>query len=199
SSAGTTGRSLTTVSSPFFCERRARTTSPTLSSARSGVSKKKTCRSCACSGSSPNARAVDSCAGSGTVSFSSTLSVALIRLTSSSSTFSVGALTVGIDRPFGMGSRRFGHLVTQRDRLYTRLGGRRVGARAFGSPPGPVVLSRLALDLGARCAIAGRGLDLRYAGSPRHSARAAWSGQPVRAARTTNKQQQRARRGGLGY
>jgi hypothetical protein len=37
---GTTGRSLTTESSLFPATRRARTTTPALSSARSGVSKK---------------------------------------------------------------------------------------------------------------------------------------------------------------
>ena len=38
----TTGRSFTTESSPFFCTRRARATTPCLYSARSGVSKKNT-------------------------------------------------------------------------------------------------------------------------------------------------------------
>ena len=61
SSEGTTGRSFTTESSPFFCVRRARTTRPALSSARSGVSRKKTCRICASSGSIPSDRTAERC------------------------------------------------------------------------------------------------------------------------------------------
>ena len=55
SSAGTTGRSFTTESSPLPWTRRARTTTPRSFSARSGVSKKKTWRIWASSGSSPSA------------------------------------------------------------------------------------------------------------------------------------------------
>jgi len=58
-SFGTTGRSLTTESSPLRWTRRARTTTPRLSSARSGVSKKNTWRISASSGSMPSAETVE--------------------------------------------------------------------------------------------------------------------------------------------
>jgi hypothetical protein len=48
--SGTTGRSFSTVSPLAFWIRLARTTTPAASSARSGVSKKYTCRTCASSG-----------------------------------------------------------------------------------------------------------------------------------------------------
>ena len=79
SSLGTTGRSLMTVSAPRPCTRRARATTPALSSARSGVSKKKTCRIWASSGSMPSARTAERWLDSGTVSLSSTLSAPSIR------------------------------------------------------------------------------------------------------------------------
>ena len=59
SSDGTTGRSFTTESSPLPWIRLARTTTPALSSASSGVSKKKTWRICACRGSIPSAETVE--------------------------------------------------------------------------------------------------------------------------------------------
>ncbi len=74
SSLGTTGRSFTTESSGRRCTRRARTTRPASFNLRSGVSKKKTCRSSASSGSIPSAAIVAWRSVSGTVSFSSTLS-----------------------------------------------------------------------------------------------------------------------------
>ena len=61
-------------SAPFPWIRRARATTPWESSARSGVSKKKTWRIWAWSGSSASAATVERWCGSGTVSFSSTLS-----------------------------------------------------------------------------------------------------------------------------
>ena len=79
SSDGTTGRSFTTESSPFPWMRRPRTTTPSLSRARSGVSKKKTWRICASSGSRPSATTAERWSYSGTVSFSSTLSESLSR------------------------------------------------------------------------------------------------------------------------
>jgi hypothetical protein len=71
---GTTGRSLTTESSPLPWTRRPRTTTPAASSRRSGVSKKYTWRICASSGSIPSARIADRWSDSGTVSLSSVLS-----------------------------------------------------------------------------------------------------------------------------
>ena len=84
-SSGTTGRSFTTQSPRFPCTRRARTTTPCSLSARSGVSKKKTCLIWASSGSTLSARAVSNCAVSGTVSFSSTLSALAASFSSSAS------------------------------------------------------------------------------------------------------------------
>ena len=84
SSSGTTGRSFTTESSPFPWIRRARTTTPVWLSARSGVSKKNTCRIWASSGSSSQRlRRPSVDPTSGTVSFSSTLSASRIRSSSS--------------------------------------------------------------------------------------------------------------------
>ena len=94
SSEGTTGRSFTTVSSPFFCDLRARTTRPCLSRSRPGVSKKNTWRICACRGSTSRARSVELWSASGTVSFSSTLSASWIRPTSSWSCSSENAARV---------------------------------------------------------------------------------------------------------
>ena len=74
SSSGTTGRSLTTRR-PRGPARAARARSrPARLSRRSGVSKNQTSRICASSGSRPSASIAERCAGSGTVSFSSTLS-----------------------------------------------------------------------------------------------------------------------------
>ena len=78
SSEGTTGRSLTTESSPFCAVRRARTTRPWLSSFRSGVSKKDTRRTRAPSGSMPRDSSVERCRGSAIVTLSSTLSASSI-------------------------------------------------------------------------------------------------------------------------
>ena len=75
SSSGTTGRSFTTESSPFRWTRRARTTTPFLFNVRSGVSKNDTMRICASSGSIPSDITAERWSDSGTVSFSSTLSL----------------------------------------------------------------------------------------------------------------------------
>ena len=72
-SSGTTGRSFTTESAPLPWMRRARTTTPALLRARSGVSKKVTSRICASSGSMPSAMNRRAGALRGIVSFSSTV------------------------------------------------------------------------------------------------------------------------------
>ena len=84
--------------------RRARTTTPLPLSARSGVSKKYTCRICASSGSIPSAAIAERCADSGTVTFSSTLSESLIsasmRPSSSSVSLAVGVLVEAMRSSF---------------------------------------------------------------------------------------------------
>ena len=85
SSLGVTGRSLTIESPPLPWIRLARATTPCASRSSSGVSKKKTWRICASSGSSSSAATVERWCGSGTVSFSSTLSAPLSRSSSSTS------------------------------------------------------------------------------------------------------------------
>ena len=98
SASGTTGRSLTTESLPLPWTRRARTTTPALFSSRSGVSKKKTWRICASSGSNARARMVASWAPSGMVSLSSALSAPSSSWNTSASwsSFKRGLVFVGI-------------------------------------------------------------------------------------------------------
>ena len=72
--SGSIGRSLTTESPGRPWIRRARTTTPAWSSARSGVSKKTTWRIWASSGSRPRPRIAARCWSAGTVSLSSTVS-----------------------------------------------------------------------------------------------------------------------------
>src|SRR4051794_6920921 len=126
SSPGTTGRSLTTESSPLPWMRRARTTRPARSSARSGVSKKATMRICASSGSMPRAIAVERCWSSPTVSFSSTLSESFMSDSASAtcSSESRGAVVVGavIGPPGrgGQGARRASPRPRPRPRAHAR-------------------------------------------------------------------------------
>ena len=100
-STGSTGRSLTTVSPARPCILRARATMPAALSSRSGVSKKKTCRICASSGSSPSATTAARWSDAGTVSLSSTLSdlrASSSMRTSSSSESRAGARWPSPDR-----------------------------------------------------------------------------------------------------
>ena len=76
-SSGTSGLILTIASPTLRCTLRARTTTPCWFSARSGVSKKATCRSWASSGSIPRRTRADRRLASGTLNFSSTLSAPL--------------------------------------------------------------------------------------------------------------------------
>ena len=112
-SAGSTGRSFTTESAPFPWIRRARTTTPTLSSFRSGVSKKKIWRICASSGSMPSATAVDRWSGSGTVSFNSTLSDSLMRERSCVSSSLENIAAVVIDPPLHAAGKPTEIIVSQ--------------------------------------------------------------------------------------